>query len=101
MLGYRVLVANRGDEALRVIEAGATFDLLLTDVMLPGMTGPDLYRHVTKTRPGLPVVFMSGYTADLLADHGIGEAGVLHKPFSHETLAAKVRAVLDGRRPSG
>lgn len=100
LLGYQVQVVTRGDDALRVIEAGTQFDLLLTDVRLPGMTGPELYRQVAKLRPGVPVVFMSGYTADLLADQGISEAGTLflQKPYSHDELAAKIRAALDAGR---
>ena len=97
MLGYKVEVAERGDEALGMIEAGVKFSLLFTDVLLPGVDGPELYRRAERLRPGLPVVFTSGYTSDLLAQKGIAEAGAafLQKPFSHDELAAKVRAAID------
>jgi len=100
-LGYRVETAARGDDALAMLEAGMTLDLLLTDVRLPGMDGHQLYQKAVRLRAGLPVVFMSGYTDNVLAERGLEEAGAafLQKPFSHDELAAKVRAALDaGKR---
>ncbi len=96
-LGYEVITAARGDEALALIEGGARFDVLLTDVLLPGMDGYELYRSATALRGSLPVVFMSGYTDDVLAEKGVAQAGAafLQKPFSHDELAAKVRAAID------
>jgi two-component system, cell cycle sensor histidine kinase and response regulator CckA len=96
-LGYEVLTATRGDDALALVQRGARFDVLLTDVLLPGMDGYELYRSVAALRGACPVVFMSGYTDNILAEKGVGEAGAafLQKPFSHDELAAKVRAVLD------
>jgi len=84
-----------------MLEAGMTLDLLLTDVRLPGMDGHQLYQKAVRLRAGLPVVFMSGYTDNVLAERGLEEAGTafLQKPFSHDELAAKVRAALDaGKR---
>jgi CheY-like chemotaxis protein len=100
MLDYAVQVAGRGDEALALIEAGAQFDLLLTDVLLPGLDGPELFRRAARQRPSLPVVFMSGYAADLLVEKGVSDAGAvfLQKPFSHAELALKIRAALDIKR---
>lgn len=99
-LGYRVETAARGDDALAMVQAGVRFDLLLTDVRLPGMDGHKLYQAAARLRRGLPVVFMSGYTDNVLAERGVGEAGAafLQKPFSHDELAAKVRAALDAAK---
>jgi len=99
-LGYKVCVAERGDEAMRLIESGLPFDLLLTDIRLPSIDGHALYRGAAKLRPNLPVVFTSGYTADLLVDEGITDAGAvfLQKPYSHDELARKVRAALELKR---
>jgi PAS domain S-box-containing protein len=96
-LGYEVLTAARGDDALCMVQSGACFDVLLTDVLLPGMDGYELYRSVMALRGAIPVVFMSGYTDNVLAEKGVEEVGAafLQKPFSHDELAAKVRAVLD------
>jgi PAS domain S-box-containing protein len=96
-LGYRVITATRGEEALAAIQGGAQFDVLLTDVLLPGIDGHDLYRRVAALRGRTPVVFMSGYTANVLAEKGLNDAGAvfLAKPFSWNELAVKVRAALD------
>ena len=98
-LGYRVECEERGDTALQRMEAGLEFDLLLTDILLPGMDGHSLYQRAAELRPGLAAVFMSGYTAQVFADKGLGEVrpAFLSKPFSHDQLAATVRAALDRR----
>ncbi len=98
-LGYEVIGAPRAEEALAAIETGQAFDLLLTDVLLPGMDGLELFRRAAALRGAFPVVFMSGYTDNLLAEKGLEETGAafLQKPFSHDELAAKVRAALDAR----
>ena len=99
LLGYRVECAERGDDALRLIESGLQFDLLLTDILLPGLDGNTLFRRASRIRPGLPAVLMSGYSADILVERHDEEPIVarLQKPFSHDELAEKVRAALDGR----
>jgi len=95
VLGYRVVVAPRGDEALAMIEAGQAFDLLLTDVRMPGLDGHQLQQRAAVLRPGLPVVVMSGYADSV---HGAGEGPrFLPKPFSLDALAAAVRGALDAR----
>jgi two-component system, cell cycle sensor histidine kinase and response regulator CckA len=96
-LGYEVLTATRAEEALARTEAGERFDLLLTDVLLPGIDGLELFRRLAAARGAFPVVFMSGYTDNVLAERGVEEVGAafLQKPFSHDELAAKVRAALD------
>jgi two-component system cell cycle sensor histidine kinase/response regulator CckA len=98
-LGYHVLTAARAEDALAMIEAGAKLDLLLTDVLLPGVNGPELYRRLTALCGAVPVVFMSGYADDALASPGLTQAGAvfLQKPFSLDELAGKVRAALDAR----
>jgi CheY-like chemotaxis protein len=102
-LGYRVLVAESGDEALGVVNRHAEkIDLLLTDVVMPGMSGRQLAGRLTALLPELRVLFMSGYTANAIDDHGVLEPGrsYLGKPFDAGQLARKVREVLD-RPPDG
>jgi two-component system, cell cycle sensor histidine kinase and response regulator CckA len=96
-LGYEVIGAARAEAALACVAGGEHFDVLLTDVLLPGMDGLELFRRIKSARGPFPVVFMSGYTDNLLAEKGLEETGAafLQKPFSHAELAAKVRAVLD------
>ncbi len=100
-LGYVVLAARSPGEALEV--AGAhegPLDLLVTDVVLPRMNGRELCERLTAARPGLKCLFMSGYTADVIAHRGVLDDGVvfLPKPFTLSVLAEKVRAALDGTR---
>ena len=94
-----MLTAARAEDALAMIQAGAKLDLLLTDVLLPGVNGPELYRRLTALCGAVPVVFMSGYADDALASPGLTQAGAvfLPKPFSLDELASKVRAALDAR----
>ena len=96
--GYRVIEAPDGEVALRVAaDAGAGIDLLLTDVVMPGLSGPALADRLRAERPGIRVLYMSGYTDDALGPHGVLEPGLnyLQKPFAPEVLAQKVRQVLD------
>jgi signal transduction histidine kinase/FixJ family two-component response regulator len=97
-LGYRVLEAADGAEALRVFgENGASIDLLLSDVILPGsMKGHEVARRLNEIRPGLRVLFMSGYTENAIVHHGRLDDGVhfIGKPFEREQLARKVAQVL-------
>jgi two-component system, cell cycle sensor histidine kinase and response regulator CckA len=96
--GYSVLEAASEAEALGVWrERGASIDLLLTDVIMPQTSGPQLAAQLLAARPGLKVLYMSGYADDVLKEHGAVEAlpGFLHKPFTSSALAQKVRAVLD------
>jgi CheY-like chemotaxis protein len=98
-LGYRILDAAEAAGALRILESEAPIDLLLTDVVLPGaLTGRDLADTARKLRPGLKVLFSSGYTQSSIDHQGKLDPGVefLPKPFRRAELAAKVRAVLDG-----
>jgi signal transduction histidine kinase/CheY-like chemotaxis protein len=97
-LGYTVIVSSNGPEALAIIDSGVPFDLLLTDVIMPGgMTGRALAEEATKRRPGLKVLYMSGYSENAIVHHGRVDAGVhlLRKPYRRSELALKVRQVLD------
>ncbi len=95
--GYTVLVAANADEALRLFEQHASIDVLLTDVVMPGTSGPELTRQLVERWPGLKVVYMSGYTEEAISHHGVLEPGIvfLQKPFTSDTLARKIRGALD------
>jgi signal transduction histidine kinase/CheY-like chemotaxis protein len=98
--GYRVLPASGGDEAEFIArELDGPLDLLLTDVVMPGRTGPEVARAITAIRPGVPVLFVSGYTHDAIGRKGELPEGtdLLQKPFTPEALLARVRSVLDRR----
>jgi PAS domain S-box-containing protein len=100
--GYRVLAAADGQQALRLLEGGPLeFDLLLTDVIMPQISGPELAARLSARNPALRVLYMSGYTDDAIVHHGVldGETQLISKPFSAEDLLAKVRTVLDADRP--
>jgi len=100
-LGYRVIAAARGDDALAAVtnSAGA-IDLLLSDVVLPDLSGPQLARQIERLRPGMRVLFMSGYADAAIVRHGILDAGAsfLQKPAMPDALARKIRELLDGSR---
>ena len=97
-LGYTVLSAMRPNSAVKIaLEYDGQIDLLMTDVIMPEMNGRDLWLKLEKEFPSLRCLFMSGYTADVIADHGVLDARVhfLQKPFSMDALAAKVREALE------
>ena len=99
--GYRVLSASDGASALVLADGHAgPIDLLLTDVIMPGMNGRELAQGMTTRRPGLPVLFVSGYTGNVLADHGLPSAdhALLDKPFTPASLTAAVAALLGGAK---
>src|SRR6266851_4279923 len=96
--GYVVLAASDAAAALRVVERhGGTIHLLLTDVVMPGLSGRDLADRLAAQRPGIRVLYMSGYPGDAVVQHGTLPSGsaFLQKPFSPDGLARKVRDVLD------
>jgi len=96
-MGYTVLPAPGPMEALEIAgRNGQEIDLLLTDVVMPGMTGREVWETLHGERPNLKCLFVSGYTADIMADHGVMNEAVhfLQKPFTMKDLAAKVREVL-------
>ncbi|MEW6666530.1 MAG: PAS domain S-box protein [Thermodesulfobacteriota bacterium] len=95
--GYTVLCARDGQEALRISKEHKGFiDLMLTDIVMPGMSGKDLAEELKGIQPGLKVLFMSGYTDNAIVHHGILDEGIafLQKPFTPEGLARKVREAL-------
>ncbi len=97
--GYRVLASPGSLEALaRVKEAAQPVDLLLSDVVMPKLRGPDLYRLLQMRQPSLPVIFMSGHPPEAIAGHGLPEGGAafLQKPFTAAELAQRLREVLPG-----
>ena len=100
--GYKVLAAANGDQALEIARANPDIDLMVTDVVMPGMTGPQLAQNLLEIRPNLKVIFMSGYADAAMAPSDVPEgAGYLQKPFAPETLARQVREVLDSRPAPG
>ena len=98
-LGYRALTASSPEEAVLLVEHHhGRIDLLITDVIMPGMNGKELAARLVALHPELKILFMSGYTADVIAQHGVLDEGVgfLQKPFSIKELSDRVRAALEG-----
>jgi len=96
--GYRVLVGVDGEHALDVARGQPGIDLLVTDVIMPGMNGQQLADRLTELRPGLPVIFTSAYTRGVLTHTGDDRTvAFLDKPFTAAALTGKVRSVLDSR----
>jgi two-component system, cell cycle sensor histidine kinase and response regulator CckA len=97
--GYEVLVAHAAGDALVLCEQHqGKIDLLLTDVVMPQLSGIELAKRIAQTRPETKVLYMSGYTDDSVVRHGVlgGDMAFLQKPFTPESLAGRVRDVLDG-----
>jgi CheY-like chemotaxis protein len=97
-LGYKVLAAGDGEEALKACNSYAGFiHLLLTDVVMPRANGTEIARYLGKLRPGMRVLYMSGYPDETILHHGVLAPGVafLQKPFTQDALGSKVREVLD------
>jgi DNA-binding response OmpR family regulator len=96
--GYTVLQAADGPSVLELARRhSGEISLLVTDVVMPGMSGPEVAQSVTAMRPGTLVLYMSGYTDSAIGHHGVLEPGIafLQKPFSTDDLMRKVRALLD------
>jgi two-component system, cell cycle sensor histidine kinase and response regulator CckA len=98
-LGYTVLVADDPADAVALAEGSSRpIDLLLTDVVMPGMSGPEVFERIRRSRPEVRCLFMSGYPAEEITRHDLGPAvKFLAKPFSLDGLAGKVREALPGR----
>ncbi len=95
--GYTVLPAAEALEAMRIVERNGRIDMLLTDVVMPGLSGGELYLRLQQRRPDLRVLFMSGFADDMVVRHGVIDASTpfLQKPFTARSLTRKVRDVLD------
>jgi two-component system cell cycle sensor histidine kinase/response regulator CckA len=101
--GYTVIEATRGEEAIRLCKNHqGSIDLAIVDVVMPGMSGPDLVRQIAPICPGMHLLYISGYTDEAVVHHGIPQSGVefLQKPFLPDALLRKVREVLDSRSNS-
>ncbi len=99
-MGYRVMVAANGEEALSICDnGGGEFDLLITDVVMPGMSGREVMDRLRERKKDINVIFISGYTDNVILRHGIkeGEFEFLQKPFSADSLASKIRQVMQRR----
>ena len=97
-LGYRVLPTNSPVEALNLLkEFQGDIQLLLTDVVMPGMNGRELAKQVRDIHPKMKALYMSGYTANVIAHHGVLDEGInfIQKPFSRHDLSIRVREILD------
>ena len=102
--GYRILEAANGPEALRISrEHPGPIPLMVTDVVMPRMSGRELAFQLAAERPDMKVLYMSGHTEDAIVHHGVLEEGVafLQKPFAQDTLVSRVRRLLDGEAPAG
>jgi len=100
--GYTVLEAESGIRALEKVEKHADeIDLLITDVVMPGMNGKQLYDRIRRIKPDVQVLYMSGYDDNTIAHHGVLESAnhFLHKPFRPQELARRVRSILDTQLP--
>lgn len=99
MSGYTVVVAADGKSALAAAERhGKPFDLLITDVIMPGMSGRELAKEMANRKLAHRTLFMSGYTDDAIVEYGVLDPGIafIYKPFTVEALSRKMREVLDG-----
>ena len=95
-LGYRVIVTSNGPEALEVLRQPGQIDLLFTDVVMPGgLFGPQLAAEASRLRPGLKLLFTSGYSENPVTSADRPDARILHKPFRRQDLALMLRSALN------
>ena len=97
--GYRVIEAADGDEAIKeFVHYKDEIDFLITDVIMPKKNGMEVYREIQKLKPGIKVLFTSGYTAEILRKQGLLEDGLelISKPVLLKELLTKIREILDG-----
>jgi len=94
--GYNVTTAEDGEAALEMVSANGDFDLILSDVVMPGMDGPAMARKIRATLPDVPILFMSGYAEEQLRQSiDLERVHFLPKPFSVQQLAEAVRAAIE------
>jgi CheY-like chemotaxis protein len=97
--GYKVIIADNGEEAVNRFREHDDISLVLSDVVMPGKNGKEILAEIRKMKPGVKFVFISGYTADILRDRRLGVDGegaeIITKPFSKDILLRKVRETLD------
>jgi len=96
--GYRIILAKNGQDALELFEKRQQeIDIVLLDVVMPGMSGPDVYSAMLAIRPNLPVVFTTGHTSEAVSLHSKLEAGAvfLPKPYTLQALRQAIRTALD------
>lgn len=100
--GHRVATAARPDDALALVRQLPELDLLITDVVMPGLSGRELADALKQTHPTLQVLFMSGYTANAIVHHGVLDVGLdfIPKPFALDAFSQKVDELLSRRSPS-
>ncbi len=98
-LGYEVIACNSPEMALDKIKGIQKLDLLITDVIMPGMSGKDLWEKLRTQLPDLNCLFMSGYTANVITHHGVLDAGIhfISKPFTIKDISLKIREILEGK----
>ncbi len=102
--GYTVLVAKDGEEAVQLFQRnGSRVQLLILDVTMPKLSGPEAYEKVSAVRPGVPVIFVTGYGREmtLLRDLLAQGHAVIQKPFTHQELGQKIRSLFDAKNPAG
>jgi two-component system, cell cycle sensor histidine kinase and response regulator CckA len=94
--GYRALTAASASEAQKVFSEHPGIDVLLSDVVMPGVSGPEMMAELRQQHPKLKVIYMSGYTDDAITAHGVAHADIafLSKPFTVETLTRAIHAAL-------
>jgi two-component system, cell cycle sensor histidine kinase and response regulator CckA len=97
--GYRIVEAASGEQALAMAAANRSIELVLTDVVMPGLTGPELVARLRESRPDQAVLYMSGYDRDLLDQSTLGpNSGFLPKPFTPRSLLARMDELLGAQR---
>ena len=98
--GYRVLLAANAADALRLFAQDPSIDVLLTDIVMPGASGPEVAKQLVEQRPSLIVIYMSGYTEEAIVHHGVLKPGIafLHKPFTADALGRKINEAIASSR---
>jgi DNA-binding response OmpR family regulator len=100
--GYKVVAAKDGNEALQACKnIKSKLELMVSDVMIPGVKGVELADKIKAMQPGVSIIFISGYAGDVIGNHGILESDInfIPKPFDPDKLLGKARELLDAKRP--